>query len=205
MPSTACRTQIVTASGSQTSRPAIRYFFTRCSSARSRSDAPPARHVPPLAGPSEPVRPRAQRRAQAAGAAAGSLLAASRLGRVLAVRRCERRPRRPCLRTPARRRPRSTSPAFLSPRKSVTYQPEPLSWKPAAVTCLTNVDRAARRADVQRRIGNLPQHVLRVAAGRAAIGVDRHRRTSDRKQPDSINLAPWRRRIRPAACSVPGA
>ncbi|HLU00265.1 MAG TPA: hypothetical protein VKZ70_11045 [Burkholderiaceae bacterium] len=22
-------------------------------------------------------------------------------------------------------------------RKSVTYQPEPLSWKPAAVTCLT--------------------------------------------------------------------
>ena len=28
-------------------------------------------------------------------------------------------------------------PVFLSPRKSVTYQPEPLSWKPAAVTCLT--------------------------------------------------------------------
>jgi len=28
---------------------------------------------------------------------------------------------------------------FLSPRKSVTYQPEPLSWNPAAVTCLTNV------------------------------------------------------------------
>ncbi len=27
---------------------------------------------------------------------------------------------------------------FLPPsRKSVTYQPEPLSWKPAAVTCLT--------------------------------------------------------------------
>jgi hypothetical protein len=25
------------------------------------------------------------------------------------------------------------------PRKSVTYQPEPLSWKPAAVTCLTYV------------------------------------------------------------------
>ena len=24
------------------------------------------------------------------------------------------------------------------PRKSVTYQPEPLSWKPAAVTCLEN-------------------------------------------------------------------
>ena len=24
----------------------------------------------------------------------------------------------------------------LPPRKSVTYQPEPLSWKPAAVTCL---------------------------------------------------------------------
>src|SRR5437899_3263760 len=29
--------------------------------------------------------------------------------------------------------------AFLPPsRKSVTYQPEPLSWKPAAVTCLLN-------------------------------------------------------------------
>ena len=25
------------------------------------------------------------------------------------------------------------------PRKSVTYQPEPLSWKPAAVTCLEKV------------------------------------------------------------------
>jgi len=25
------------------------------------------------------------------------------------------------------------------PRKSVTYQPEPLSWKPAAVTCLLKV------------------------------------------------------------------
>ena len=24
----------------------------------------------------------------------------------------------------------------LPPRKSVTYQPEPFSWKPAAVTCL---------------------------------------------------------------------
>jgi len=24
------------------------------------------------------------------------------------------------------------------PRKSVTYQPEPLSWKPAAVTCFSN-------------------------------------------------------------------
>ena len=29
--------------------------------------------------------------------------------------------------------------AGLSPRKSVTYQPEPLSWKPAAVTCLRKV------------------------------------------------------------------
>src|SRR5690606_34755695 len=25
--------------------------------------------------------------------------------------------------------------AWLPPRKSVTYQPEPLSWKPAAVSC----------------------------------------------------------------------
>lgn len=27
----------------------------------------------------------------------------------------------------------------LPPLKSVTYQPEPLSWKPAAVTCFLNV------------------------------------------------------------------
>lgn len=29
-------------------------------------------------------------------------------------------------------------PAPEPPRKSVTYQPDPLSWKPAAVTCLEN-------------------------------------------------------------------
>src|SRR5690242_20603042 len=28
----------------------------------------------------------------------------------------------------------------LPPRKSVTYQPVPLSWKPAAVTCFLNED-----------------------------------------------------------------
>jgi hypothetical protein len=28
---------------------------------------------------------------------------------------------------------------LLPPRKSVTYQPEPFSWKPAAVTCFENV------------------------------------------------------------------
>jgi hypothetical protein len=28
---------------------------------------------------------------------------------------------------------------LLPPRKSVTYQPEPFSWKPAAVTCLEKV------------------------------------------------------------------
>ncbi len=32
--------------------------------------------------------------------------------------------------------PASLAPPELPPRKSVTYQPEPLSWKPAAVTCL---------------------------------------------------------------------
>ena len=32
--------------------------------------------------------------------------------------------------------PPSLAPPVLPPRKSVTYQPEPLSWKPAAVTCL---------------------------------------------------------------------
>ena len=30
-------------------------------------------------------------------------------------------------------------PPLPLPRKSVTYQPEPLSWNPAAVTCLENV------------------------------------------------------------------
>ena len=34
--------------------------------------------------------------------------------------------------------PPSLAPPVLPPRKSVTYQPEPLSWKPAAVTCLAN-------------------------------------------------------------------
>lgn len=29
-------------------------------------------------------------------------------------------------------------PPLLPPRKSVTYQPEPFNWKPAAVTCLEN-------------------------------------------------------------------
>ena len=28
------------------------------------------------------------------------------------------------------------APALPPPRKSVTYQPDPLSWNPAAVTCL---------------------------------------------------------------------
>ena len=32
--------------------------------------------------------------------------------------------------------PPSLAPPVLPPRNSVTYQPEPLSWKPAAVTCL---------------------------------------------------------------------
>jgi len=32
--------------------------------------------------------------------------------------------------------PPSLAPPVLPPRKSVTYQPEPLSWNPAAVTCL---------------------------------------------------------------------
>jgi hypothetical protein len=37
--------------------------------------------------------------------------------------------------------PDSGLPAAALPpsRKSVTYQPEPLSWKPAAVTCFENV------------------------------------------------------------------
>ena len=45
------------------------------------------------------------------------------------------------LRRSSRRRPASADlPDGLSPRKSVTYQPEPFNWKPAAVTCLRNVD-----------------------------------------------------------------
>lgn len=30
-------------------------------------------------------------------------------------------------------------PPLLPPRKSVTYQPEPFNWNPAAVTCFENV------------------------------------------------------------------
>ena len=32
------------------------------------------------------------------------------------------------------------APPLLPSRKSVTYQPEPFNWKPAAVSCLANVD-----------------------------------------------------------------
>src|SRR6185295_16463794 len=34
--------------------------------------------------------------------------------------------------------------------------------------------RTARRTDRERRVGDFAQHVLRMAAGAAAIGVDRH-------------------------------
>ncbi|MEY2654521.1 MAG: hypothetical protein RLZZ524_1549 [Pseudomonadota bacterium] len=37
-------------------------------------------------------------------------------------------------------------------RKSVAYQPEPLSWKPAAVTCLENV--SAPQAGQVLRVGS---------------------------------------------------
>ena len=34
--------------------------------------------------------------------------------------------------------PDAPAPGLPPSRKSVTYQPEPLSWKPAAVTCFSN-------------------------------------------------------------------
>ena len=58
--------------------------------------------------------------------------------------------------------------------KSVAYQPEPFSWKPAARQLLRILLLAAGRALGQRRLGQLLQVVLLVAAGRAAIFVDRH-------------------------------
>ena len=39
-------------------------------------------------------------------------------------------------------------PPLLPPRKSVTYQPDPFSWKPAAVTCLENVSAEQAGQDV---------------------------------------------------------
>ena len=69
-------------------------------------------------------------------------------------------------------------PSLLSPRKSVTYQPEPLSWKPAAVTCLA---KPRRRRPGRRSAAGRTSSAARPSRGRrsAAIGVDRHRRASE--------------------------
>ena len=73
-----------------------------------------------------------------------------------------------------RRRPSASWRACAPPRKSVSYQPLPLSWKPAAETCLTSAARAARRAVDERRVAELLQRLELVAARRAAVFVDRH-------------------------------
>ena len=50
--------------------------------------------------------------------------------------------------------------ALLPPRKSVAYQPEPLSWKPAAVTCLRSAGAPQAGQTVRSGVGHLLQHVL---------------------------------------------
>ena len=62
----------------------------------------------------------------------------------------------------------------LPPRKSVTYQPEPFNWKPAAVTCLRNVSFPHSGHCVNWRVADLLKHVLPEAARFATISVDRH-------------------------------
>ncbi len=58
--------------------------------------------------------------------------------------------------------------------KSVAYQPEPLSWKPAAVTCLEKASAPQAGQSVQRGIGDFLQHILGMAAGAAFVGINRH-------------------------------
>ena len=155
-PSSHGSTQMVMASGSQTSRPARRYFFTR-RSWRRRLPAPARR---------PPVRRRWRRRAAAA---------CRRRGGSGAWRRRPAAGRRGAAGAASAAPSLAASlPALLPPRKSVTYQPEPLSWKPAAVTCLAKAAAPQAGQMRQHRVGHLLQHVLRVAAGRAAVGVDRH-------------------------------
>ena len=156
-PSTHSSTQIVMASGSQTSRPAIRYFFTWRSVGDGARRQWQAQELPqPPAG---------------GGAAAGAVDA----GGVAAARACGVgwRRRRPL--AARRRRPASASAWRRCCRrwKSVAYQPEPLSWKPAAVSCLVNV--AAPQAGQWSAAGRRAS-AARLSRGRtrAAISVDRH-------------------------------
>lgn len=59
------------------------------------------------------------------------------------------------------------------PRKSVTYQPVPLSWKPAAVTCFL---KAALLQDGQTVSGS--SNIFGKTTGFAAIRINRHGKTS---------------------------
>src|SRR5438270_8125338 len=114
----ACSTHRVIARGSQTTRPASRYFFTegrvrvRVQWQAQALPQPPPDALSPLeddAGAVDVAVAAAAAVVPAAAGAAGSALGASGLASVLAA-------------------------PLPLPRKSVTYQPEPFSWKPAAVS-----------------------------------------------------------------------
>jgi len=62
------------------------------------------------------------------------------------------------------------------PLKSVAYQPEPLSWKPAAVSCLLNVSWPQEGHCVKGSSEIFLQDVLGMAAGPAFVGINGHGR-----------------------------
>src|SRR5690242_2004566 len=169
MPSTACSTQIVTTSGSQTSRPAIRYFFT------------------------------AVARRRAGGASRPSLVGRRRRGRCDRGRRSFGRLGRGVARlgVDARRfavlcRGRLAGGGCLAALLGRGFAVHGLAGLLAAVSKVGHVParslelesgrghllderrRTACRADGERRVGDFAQHVLGVAAGAAPVGVDRH-------------------------------
>src|SRR3990167_882504 len=118
-PSSHSSTQMVMASGSQTSRPAMMYLRTGWvieQRAQWQAQPPPqdvdgAALVAPAPAPASGVP------AAAAGAPAAPPAAPAAAGASGAA---------------------GAAGAAPLPLKSVAYQPEPLSWKPAAVTCLVN-------------------------------------------------------------------
>src|SRR5664280_699278 len=141
-PSTACRTQMVTASGSQTSSPAIRYFFTAL---RRRAQLPGLPDAGGAVAGAGLVAAAAGGGAGAGEGAAGALspfLVASPDGAPALMSASPDFFAAAVSPLAAGASPLSgaLAPLLSPPRKSVTYQPEPFSWNPAAVTCLTYVD-----------------------------------------------------------------
>src|SRR5882724_6766560 len=156
-PSTECKTQIVMASGSQTSRPAIRYFFTRIP--RKETGSLPAggwfgagrcggRRWFFSAG--SRYRSRRSRGVGVAGLGlAGAAVARSGI-------------------SGAGRRGCGTA-------AKIGHVPaRAFELKAGGRDLLLEGRGPARGADVQHGIGDLLQHILRVAAGRASVGIDRH-------------------------------